>query len=230
MSDTLPLTLPLAAATETLLTGPKARPLSSPRATAPGRTSRLPVDELFLGRWSPRSFRPDPVPREDLLTLFEAARWAPSSNNEQPWLFVYATGPADRERFLRPLARGNRAWAEGAPVLAFLFARRSTRDGRPYRTSGFDTGAAWMALALQARIRGLDTHPMGGFDAAAAFEVTGVDPERYDAMIALAIGRRGPVERLPAPFAEREHPSDRLPLEAIAHEGALAPGAPRPSA
>ncbi len=187
--------------------------------TSSGRTAAVSIDPVFLDRWSPRSFQPDPITREELLPLFEAARWAPSANNEQPWTFVYALAPEDRERFLAPLAPGNRAWASRAPALVYLFARKRTRNGSAYPASSFDTGAAWMSFALQARMRGLDTHPMGGFDPAAAFEATGVDPKDHDVMIAIAVGRRGKAEALPSQLAAREHPSDRQHLGTLVHEG-----------
>ncbi|MDE1821774.1 MAG: nitroreductase family protein [Euryarchaeota archaeon] len=192
------------------------------REAPSGRVVDSAVDPLFVDRWSPRSFLPGPVPRELLATLFEAARWAPSSNNEQPWLYVYATDAWDRARFLEALAPGNRAWAEHAPALVFLFARRTTTDGRPYRTYAFDAGASWMSLALQARLLGLDTHPMGGFDPEKAYAATGVDPARYEAMIAIALGYRGPADALPVPLAGRERPSGRVPQATIAQEGCVA--------
>lgn len=190
----------------------------APRAPEPRREALSGVDPLFVGRWSPRSFRPDAVPREHLRAMLEAARWAPSSANEQPWLFVVASRPEERRRLVEPLFPGNRAWAEKAPVLLYLFARTHRRDGSPYPDAAFDAGAAWMSLALQARLLGLDTHPMGGFDREQAYAATGVDPKEYHVLAAVAVGYRGDPAELPEPLAQRERPSDRRPVSEIVRE------------
>lgn len=123
------------------------------------------VDPRFVERWSPRAFSDRSVPDEDLEAIFEAARWTPSSFNEQPWRFVYATSQEDRDRFLEAILPGNRAWAKDAPVLVYIVARTTfERNGKPNRHAWFDTGAAWMSLALQARQLGIHTHAMGGID------------------------------------------------------------------
>jgi len=183
------------------------------------------VDPLFLERWSPRSFAADPLPQDQLDALFEAARWAPSCFNEQPWLFLFARSERDRELFASLLSDGNRGWASQASVLAFLFARRRfARNDGPNRWAGFDSGAAWMSLALQARQLGLDTHAMGGFDEERVYESLGVPREDYEAMAACAIGKRAERERLPAELAERERPSPRKPLDQVIHEGRFRAG------
>lgn len=193
--------------------------LASP---APTRAPEAAVHPVFAERWSPRSFRDEPVPPEELRSLFEAARWAPSSNNEQPWLFLYATSPRDRERFSSALLEGNRVWATRAPVLAFLLAfKRSRYTDRPNPMAVFDAGAAWMSLALQARLLGLDAHAMGGIDRSKAHEVLGVPRDEYDVVIGVAIGRRGDPSALPPALAERERPSPRRPLAEVAMEGSL---------
>src|SRR5262245_53806068 len=128
---------------------------------AAARVPEVPVEAQFTARWSPRAFAPTPVTKEQLATLFEAARWAPSCYNEQPWLVGYATSAADRERMLVLLVEGNRSWASKAPVLGIAFARRNfTHNGKPNRWGPFDTGAASFALALQAHALGLATHFM----------------------------------------------------------------------
>jgi len=106
---------------------------------------------MFLDRWSPRALSPEPISEHHLAALFEAARWAPSCYNEQPWLFLYATSMEDRQRFASALVEKNRAWASRAPLLVFLATRRHfASNGKPNRHAGFDAGAAWMALAIQA--------------------------------------------------------------------------------
>lgn len=187
-----------------------------------GRVPEHPADDLFVGRWSPRAFAPDPVDAATLSTLFEAARWSPSCFNEQPWLFVYAVKDEDRVRFAASLMEGNRAWAESAPALAYVFARRRfERNDKPNRHAGFDAGAAWMSLALQARLLGLCTHAMAGFDAAAAHAATGVPEAEWEVMAAIAIGRMGDAATLPEPLRQRESPSGRKPWSAVAVEGRL---------
>src|SRR4051812_27553391 len=117
-------------------------------ATEVSRALRVPeagVDPSFVERWSPRSFHPEPIDPEAVQALFEAARWSPSASNLQPWLFVYADTEALLER-VRPIVRdGNRRWADRAPLLVFIFARRNNpKTGEPNRLAAFDTGAAWM--------------------------------------------------------------------------------------
>jgi nitroreductase len=180
------------------------------------------VDPLFIDRWSPRAFSSEPVPPETLASLFEAARWAPSCYGEQPWLFLYATQPPDLERFRSLLVDGNRVWADRAPVLAFVFARRLfARNNKPNRWCQFDAGAAWMSLALQARMLGLYTHGMGGFHEERVYEALNVPREKYEAMAGIAIGRIGDPSILPADLAGIEKPNSRKPLAQVAVEGKL---------
>lgn len=201
--------------------------LSDPSAAAL-RPTEVPVDPLFRGRWSPRAFSPVPLEPLELQRLFEAARWAPSSGNEQPWLFVYATSPQDRARFSEGLLPFNQAWAARAPLLTYLFTRKTRRDGKPYPHSMFDAGAAWMSFALQAHLQGLAVHGMGGIVPEKAYEVTGVDPDQYQVVIAIAGGHRGDPTTLPAALAEREVPSQRQPQSAFVFEGrwSAPPGGP----
>ncbi len=185
------------------------------------RVSELPVDPQFLDRWSPRAFSPQPLTRAEIQTLLEAARWAPSSYNEQPWLFIFAHNAEDLARFRPLLVDQNRVWADQAPVLVLIFARRHfTHNGKPNRHCMFDTGAAWMSLALQARKLGLYTHAMGGFHQDQAYEVLGVPADRFEAVCAVAIGRYGDVQQLPPALAEKEQPGPRKPLAEVTCEGA----------
>ena len=180
------------------------------------------VDPMFPGRWSPRAFLPEPIPETQLRSLFEAARWAPSSGNEQPWLFVYATSVADRERFATALNDGNRRWAPRAPVLLYVCARRHwTRNGTPNRTYQFDSGAAWASLALQAQLLGLSAHGMAGFDQHKAHEILGVPEDTYEVIAAVALGKRADASTLPPDLAAREGASGRKPLAEVAVEGAF---------
>jgi len=177
------------------------------------------ADRLFIDRWSPRAFRPDPLTQDEIASLFEAARWAPSSSNTQPWLFLYATDGPERDVFNSILNEGNRKWATSAPLLIYVIARRRREDGAPMRTAQFDTGAAWMSLALQARMLGLYAHAMGGIDLVVAYEKLRVPKDNYEVICAVAAGRRGDVIDLPEEQRDREFPKGRKPLGEVAREG-----------
>lgn len=174
------------------------------------------VDAIFTDRWSPRSFDPLPLAQEQIDSLFEAARWAPSCFNEQPWLFCYAVDPAERERFAEALAEKNRRWASKAPLLLFLLARKTfAGSGKPNRHAPFDAGAAWMALALQARRRGLYAHAMAGFSVERAADILQVSLEEFDIMAAIAVGRHGDPDDLPEDLRAMENPNQRKPPEEV---------------
>lgn len=184
------------------------------------RTTEAKVDLLFYGRWSPRAFAPDPVSSADIASVFEAARWAPSCFNEQPWLFVWGRSPEDRARILDLLVPANREWAAAAPVLGIVFARRTfARNGKPNRWAAYDSGAAAMSLALQAHLLGYVVHFMGGFDESRAPAALGVPKDGFEAMAAFALGRRGSPASLPPALREREVPGPRKPLAEVAFEG-----------
>ncbi len=188
--------------------------------TTPTRTPNAEVDDLFIDRWSPRAFSPEPIPRETLLRLFEAARWAPSAMNEQPWRFLYADTPETLDLFRPLLVDQNRVWADRAPVLVFVLGkRRYDYKDRPNKGYQFDAGAAWMSLALQARMLGLFTHGMAGIHYDDAYEALNVPAEDYEIIAAVAIGAMGDPEELPADVQAREAPSGRKALAEIAVSG-----------
>ena len=190
------------------------QPLANPRHP------EVEVDPMFPDRWSPRAYRSEPIAPAHLAALFEAARWAPSCFNEQPWVFCYATTDADRHRFATPLIEKNRQWASNAPVLLYVLARRHfQRNDNPNRTAAFDAGAAWMSLALQARKFGMYAHAMAGFDLPTAYDVLAADPDRYEIIAAVAVGYRAAPDTLPEDVAAREVPSPRKTLSEIAVEG-----------
>jgi nitroreductase len=190
------------------------------------RTPDWDVDSMFVDRWSPRGFSGEPLTEREIHTLFEAARWAPSCYNEQPWRFVYATEPQARARLTACLVAKNRAWAGGAPLLMFLLARRHfQKTGAENRHAPYDAGAAWMALALQARKLGLYAHAMAGFNPDKAYEALGVSREDYLVMTAIAVGRRGDASGLPEDLRLLESPNDRKPHAEVATPLAPAPGA-----
>ena len=180
--------------------------------------SAYPLHDLIAERWSPYGFDPRPVEPEVLGSLLEAARWAPSCFNEQPWRFLVAPR-ADGEAFDRLadcLVEGN-AWAKEAPLLMLSVALTTfERNGKPNRHAQHDVGLAVENLVLQAAALGLVAHQMAGFDAQAARETLSL-PENADPMAMIALGYPGDPAALPERLAERERgPRQRRPLEAIA--------------
>lgn len=185
------------------------------------RTTDYPVLPLFPERWSPRAFDPRPIEDNMLFSLFEAARWAPSSMNLQPWRFVYAKrNDAYWEDFLSALTESNRAWAKNASALLYVLSEieMEQRGQRSVsHTHSFDSGAAWMALALQASSMGLATHGMAGVDFDHARKVTGA-PAGFRIEAAVAVGYRGDKAALPEALQVREVPSGRRAVsESVFH-------------
>lgn len=192
------------------------------------RTPDHPISPLFLHRWSPRAFDSAGMPADDLLTILEAARWAPSAYNIQPWRFLYALrGDAAWPRFVGVLDSFNAGWAHRASALVVIVSDTVMpgRDGRPdtrSRYHSFDTGAAWAQLALQATALGYQAHAMAGIDADKA-RIDLAVPDRYKVEIAVAIGRQVDGSILPPDLRDREQPSSRQPLRALALPGGFAP-------
>ena len=177
--------------------------------------SDFPVHELIRERWSPRAFADKPVPQDVLRSIFEAARWAPSSYNEQPWAYIVATKD-DKENFekmLSVLVDFNAQWAKSAPVLALAVAKLAfANNNAPNRNAQYDTGAATALLSVEATARGLAVHQMAGFDAEKARQAFGI-PKGWEPIAALAIGYAGDPASLPAPLKDREMtPRTRKPI------------------
>jgi len=194
--------------------------------SADARQSEYPVDKQFLERWSPRAFTGEEIPVETLLTLLDAAHWAPSSFNFQPWRFVYARrGTPHWERLFGILNEFNQSWAGSASALVIVLSRkRALPPGKDVEidnlTHSFDAGAAWGYLALQASLLGWQAHGMAGIDRAQAVESLGV-PQGYAVEAAIAIGRPGDKSALPESLRAREFPSQRLSLSEVAAEGSF---------
>ncbi|MEM7077358.1 MAG: nitroreductase family protein [Pseudomonadota bacterium] len=182
-------------------------------------TPGVSVDAEFLARWSPRAFEPTPLRPEELNTVLEAARWAPSCFNAQPWRFAYV----HRDSLAWPdwlacLVDANRAWAQhGSALIAVISRSEYERNDKPAPTHSFDAGAAWMSLALQAAKLGLITHAMQGFDQSLVRNTLSV-PEVYDIPALVAIGFPGQLEGLPKELRQREAPSSRKTLNEIVFE------------
>jgi nitroreductase len=177
--------------------------------------TEYPVNELIRERWSPRAFADKPISPADLRSLFEAARWAPSSSNEQPWAFIVATRD-DQENFdkaVLPLVEFNANWAKHAYVLGFAISQLAfAKNNTPNRNAHYDTGAAMSQLTTEATSRGLLVHQMAGFDPDTAREVFEI-PSGWEAIAAFAIGYPGDPASLPQPYRDRETaPRVRKPL------------------
>jgi len=184
------------------------------------RKPEAPVHDAFIERWSPRAMKPEPVSREELLPLFEAARWAPSSYNNQPWRFLYAVrGTPAWDEFLSLLVDNNRAWAQHAGALIVIVSHKNFDfNGKPSRTHHYDAGAAWAYFALQGSMRGLAVHGMEGFDYEKARQILGI-PDDYDVEAMAAVGHPGRKEDLPEKHRAMEKPSGRKKLAEISFEG-----------
>ncbi|WP_051343932.1 nitroreductase family protein [Alicyclobacillus herbarius] len=176
------------------------------------------VPAVFVNRWSPRSFAERPVDEETLFAVLEAARFAPSAANVQPWRFILARTDVERDLFCQFINARNVEWCHKAPVLLLLVSETTMADGRHNRAHALDAGAAWMSLALAAQMKGLVTHAMGGFDRDKAREMLNI-PEGFEPQIVIALGYLGDINDLPADFQEREHPSVRKPLSETVFEG-----------
>lgn len=189
----------------------------------------VPVHELIRNRWSPRAFAENPVSAEVLRALFEAARWAPSSNNEQPWAYFVATKD-DAESYakmLGVLVEFNANWAKQAPVLALSVAHvKMQRDGKPNRVALHDVGSATSQLTLEANSRGLQVHQMAGFDAERARQTFAIPPD-WEPVAGIALGYPGDPESLPDKLRERElAPRMRKPLSEFVMTGSWGHTAP----
>jgi nitroreductase len=182
----------------------------------------FPVHDFIAERWSPRAFSDESVPTDVLESLFEAARWAPSSSNEQPWTYLVGTkeDPENFQKIVSVLVPGNQAWAPKAPVLAIAVAAvTSAKTGKPHPIAPYDVGAASAWLTVEATSRGLVVHQMGGFDREKTREVFAI-PEGWNPMAAMAIGYPGDPETLSTELRERENaPRTRKPISQFVMSG-----------
>ena len=197
---------------------------------ANGRVADHPINPEFLERWSARAFTGEAVPEAELMTMFEAARWAPSSYNSQPWRFIYALRDTPSWHGLFGLLNEmNQSWAKDAGALVVALSKSTLlppgKDREiPSYSHSYDAGAGWAYLALQASISGWTAHAMVGFDMDSAFAKLQV-PDGYRVESAIAIGRRGDKSRLPEAMQAREAPNGRLPIGKLVMEGYFRPDA-----
>ena len=179
---------------------------------------QAPIHELLANRRSPRAYSEEPIESGKLLSLFEAARWSPSSANEQPWRFIVATKDDTRvfSALVESLTEGNRLWAERAPLLVLALTQSTyTKTGRPYRHSWYDLGQSVALLSVQAIALGLAVHQMGGFDADKARQLLSI-PEGFEPVTMFTVGYPGKPDNLPEDLRKREQaPRSRKPLQDI---------------
>ena len=186
------------------------------------RQAAYAIDEAYINRWSPRAFSTKEVEEEKLNAIFEAARWAPSAANWQPWKYIVARSEEDRATFLSFINENNVEWCKRAPVLVLTISKKTrNEEGDPNPWHAFDAGTAWGYLSLEAYRQGLITHGMGGFDkdkARALLEI----PAEYDINAVVAVGYHDPTTLLSERNQQREVPSDRKPIESFVFEGKFA--------
>jgi hypothetical protein len=183
------------------------------------RQADHPVERIFVDRWSPRAMSGEEISKEELLTLFEAARWAPSSMNNQPWRMLYAPRTSSHwPLFFDLLVDSNKVWCARASLLLVVLSKTTFENGKPCRTHSYDSGATWMSLALQGSLLGLVVHGMQGFDYDRARIALNI-PEEFQVEAMAAIGRPGSIEDLPEQLQARETPNERRPLTQSVCEG-----------
>lgn len=188
------------------------------------RAAATPVSSLFIGRWSSRAMTAEPIPDQVLFSLFEAARYAPSSHNSQPWRFAYARrGEPDFAIFLACLSDSNREWARNASALVMIASKaihtlEGSAEKRISSSASFDTGAAWASLAFQAELLGWTTHAMGAFDRDLARAASHA-PDSLKIEAIVAIGKRGDASLLPEARRPSEKPNPRKTMAEIVFAG-----------
>ena len=184
------------------------------------RESAYPIQQLILSRVSSRALSEEKIPEEELMALFEAARWAPSSYNNQPWRYLYSRrGDKAWDTMYNALIDWNKKWCATADTLVVVLTRNNfEHNNKPSITAQFDTGASWMCLALEAHARNIVAHGMQGFNYAAIKEAFQI-PDSYTINAMVAIGRPGNKDSLPPEMKEKEVPSDRKSLTSIVSRG-----------
>jgi nitroreductase len=187
------------------------------------RKADHPIESLFFRRWSPRAMSGEPISDQEMLTLFEAARWAPSTYNEQEWRFLYGRRDTPQwPSFFALLSEGNQSWCSRAALLSLVVAHKVfQKNGKPNPVHVFDTGSAFENLALQGTAMGLVVHGMAGFDYEKARTTLSV-PDDYAVCAMFAVGRPGNPDQLLPDYRAIEKPSPRKPVREIICEGKFA--------
>jgi nitroreductase len=184
------------------------------------RKANYPISSFILNRWSPRAMSGEPITKEELFSLFEAARWAPSCFNNQPWIFIYGMQGTDAWKTLLQLqVPFNQSWSQKSSALVLVVSKNNFyHNDQPCNTHSFDTGAAWMSLALEGHERGLVVHGMAGFDYEEAKKKLHI-PNDYTVEAMIAIGKPAPKETLPPDLQAKEVLSTRKPITDFVMEG-----------
>lgn len=184
------------------------------------RKPEYPITPLIINRWSPRAMSGESISEEDLMSLFEAARWAPSSFNNQPWRFIYGKRNTPYfQKLFDLLTDSNQRWCKKAAVLVVILSSKYfEHNGKPSITHSLDTGAAWENIALEGSARDLVVHGIQGFDYERAKNELNV-PDEFEVKAMFAIGKKTSKESLPPELQEKESPSTRKPLSEIISEG-----------
>jgi len=188
------------------------------------RKADHPIEKLLIDRWSPRAMSGDEISQEQLMQLFEAARWAPSSFNAQQWRALYSRrGTKHWPTFFDLLVDANKTWAKNAAVLVVFISRKLfDHDNEPSATHSYDCGAAWENFALQGFHQGLVVHGMEGFDYERARKELAI-PDEFQVEAMAAVGRPGRTELLPEKLQARETPNDRRKVSESVFEGPFQP-------
>jgi nitroreductase len=190
------------------------------------RKTDYPVNSQFTDRWSPRALTGEPIAEAELMSMLEAARWAPSSNNAQPWRFaVVLRSDPQWDALFNTLNPSNQTWAGKASALvaiasANLATKAGSTESLPNGMHAFDTGAAWAYMALQAHLNGWSMHGIGGFNKEAGAQVLNL-PANHTLQMLAAVGKRGDAAQLPDALREREAPNARQPLSSLAKRGSF---------
>lgn len=184
------------------------------------RKNDFPIHPLILNRWSSRSMSGEPITDAELFPLFEAARWAPSSYNGQPWRILYVKRETSYwDRLFDLLVDFNKEWCGEAAALGLIFSRTTfEKSGKPSKTHAFDTGAAWENMALEGTARGLVVHAMEGFDYDRAQILV---PKDHEVHAMFAVGKKAPKANLSKELQEREIPSPRKKISEFIFEGKI---------
>lgn len=184
------------------------------------RVTDYPINQQFTQRWSSRAFSQEPVSKKEVMSLFEAARWAPSCFNSQPWKFIWArNGTPEFKKMFDCLVPFNQEWVINAPILIAILSKDTfDHNGEFSRTHSFDTGAAWAYLALQASLDGMVAHGMSGFDYEQAKSALRV-PDGYTVEAMVAVGKKGKPSNAPEHIRSMEKKSDRRSVDEFVFEG-----------
>jgi nitroreductase len=184
------------------------------------RKAEYPIDQIFVERWSPRAMSGESITHNEMMTLFEAARWAPSSYNGQPWRFIYAhKNGKGWDLLFNALVEFNQSWAKNAGALILVISKNTfDHNNEPAPTHTFDTGAAWANLALQGSAMDLVVHGMSGFDYNVIRKAFNI-PEDYTIEAMVAVGKSAKPDVLPESMRSMETPSDRKQLSSFVFEG-----------